>query len=134
MARTGASWSRARTARSRSAWSWSASSCWPGSGQPYAKAASERERLRRILDQAPVAVGMLQGPEHRIAYVNPRMCALLGQGAEALMGAPIGMGLPGEVATLETGLEHVWRTRTPFVGSSSPFTSGERMARWSCDT
>ena len=87
----------------------------------HAKAESERERLRRILDQAPVAVGMLQGPEHRIAYVNPRMCALLGEQSDALLGAPIATDLPGVGdAKAESGLEHVWRTQTPFVGIEQP--------------
>ena len=37
------------------------------------------------------------------------------------MGAPIATGLPGVGdAKVESGLEHVWRTRTPFVGIEQP--------------
>ncbi|HYY41568.1 MAG TPA: PAS domain S-box protein, partial [Pyrinomonadaceae bacterium] len=45
-----------------------------------ARAEAERQRdfSRRVLDHAPIAIGVMEGPEHRFVLVNSRTCMLTG--------------------------------------------------------
>ncbi len=85
--------------------------------QPAALAADELVRkeavLRQVLTQTPVAVCILQGPEHRFEYVNPAFTRLFAN--RSLVGLPIVVGLPEAVAQgFIARLNHVYATGEPF--------------------
>jgi PAS domain S-box-containing protein len=54
-----------------------------------AAAELERQRLRELFVQAPAAIGMTTGPEHRIVFINPPYLRLLGrEGHKNVIGKP----------------------------------------------
>ncbi|GAA4045120.1 hypothetical protein GCM10022409_33950 [Hymenobacter glaciei] len=61
-----------------------------------ARATAERERaaLRNLLDQAPVAIGVFEGPELRITLVNERMAAFWGRPPAEVLNCPLLDALP----------------------------------------
>ena len=61
-----------------------------------ARAAAEREQanLQSMFDQAPVAIGVLEGPDLRISVVNERMAGLWGRPVAELRGRPLLEALP----------------------------------------
>lgn len=53
-----------------------------------ARGAAERERdlVRRVMENAPLAIGVLEGPEHRFTLVNPETARLCGAPMEQFLG------------------------------------------------
>ena len=88
-----------------------------------ARAAAERERvnLRAMLDQAPVAIAVFEGPDLRIAVANERMGALWGRPLASLLSQPLlealpelrGQGFDGQLA-------EVLATGVPYIGTEVP--------------
>ncbi|NLS27845.1 Sensor histidine kinase RcsC [Sphingomonas sp. S2M10] len=74
---------------------------------------AELERLREYFQQAPGAVALLEGPEHRFVLANPAYLQLVGR--EALVGQSVADALPEVV---EQGyidvLDQVYRSGTPY--------------------
>ncbi|RTQ47532.1 PAS domain-containing protein [Hymenobacter gummosus] len=58
----------------------------------YGEALRQRERLYRILDQAPAMICVFDGPEHVFQFVNPAYQALVGP--RRLLGLPIAQAMP----------------------------------------
>ena len=84
-----------------------------------ARLAAERERnlLDTVLRQAPVAIGLFQGSEQRVAAANEQLCAMWGYAPAQVMGKPLLEGVPelrGQGFTEQ--LAEVARTGVPFVG------------------
>jgi len=49
----------------------------------------ERQRLHDLFVQAPAAIGMTTGPDHRITFINPPYLRLLGrEGHKSVIGRP----------------------------------------------
>ena len=84
-----------------------------------AEAEGERSRIRELFMEAPAAIMMLQGPNHKIILVNERYVRLLGRKSEAeLLGKPLAETLP---AIVEQGfmklLDEVYRSGTQRLGN-----------------
>ena len=65
-------------------------------GRVRQQATSERELL---MQRAPVAMAMLQGPEHVFTLANPAYCRLVGRREQALLGRSYRQALPELVHT-----------------------------------
>ena len=86
-----------------------------------ADAEAQRTELQRLLEQAPVAVAMLRGPQYVIELANPAVCALWGRTPAQALGTPLFELLP-EVAGqgFEELLDGVLTTGVPFVAHELP--------------
>ena len=81
------------------------------------RAELERQRLRELFVQAPAAIGMTMGPDHRVVFINPPYLRLLGrEGHKDVIGKPFREIVP-EVA--EQGLfdlfDDVYRTGRIYI-------------------
>jgi PAS domain S-box-containing protein len=88
--------------------------------QALAQAETARDRLRRIFQQAPVAIATTRGPDHVVESVNPAYLPLLGAGhrADELLGRPAREALPEfEGQGFFELLDQVYRTGEPFIGT-----------------
>jgi PAS domain-containing protein len=79
----------------------------------------ERERLRKMFNQAPGFIAVLDGPDHVFSMANAAYFQLVGR--DDIMGKTVAAALP-EVA--EQGfielLDSVYKTGEPFVGRATP--------------
>jgi PAS domain S-box-containing protein len=87
--------------------------------EQMARLAAERERnlLDTVLRQAPVAIGLFQGPDHRVVAANEQICAMWGYAPDQVVGKPLLEGVPelqGQGFTEK--IAEVARTGTPFIG------------------
>jgi len=89
------------------------------------EAEAARARLYDFLMQAPAAMTILRGPEHRIEFVNPLVLRISGRAD--LVGKTAREAKPELV---EQGvlaiLDEVYTTGTPFVGTEFPFRVDRR--------
>ena len=78
----------------------------------------ERERLRRMFDEAPGFMALLEGPRHVITMANQSYFDLVG--GRDIIGKPVAEALP-EVASqgFVQLLDTVYETREPYVGSAT---------------
>jgi len=83
-----------------------------------AEADKERQRLRELLAQAPAAIGVMSGPEHRWTYVNDYYVRVTGRGSPAdFLGRTLRESLPElEGSGFPELLDEVYRTGQPYVG------------------
>lgn len=90
--------------------------------QAYQKAEDQRLTLERIIMQAPAAINITKGPEHRFDIVNPQYQRLFPN--RQLIGKTIAEALPEAV---EQGfiqiLDKVYNTREQFIAYEIPFVS-----------
>jgi PAS domain S-box-containing protein len=86
-----------------------------------AEAELERHRLSNLLAQAPAAIGLMTGPEHRWTYVNEHYIRITGRNSPAdFIGKPIHESLPEIESQPFIGLlDEVYRTGKPYVGSET---------------
>jgi len=90
-----------------------------------AQAQAERERalLQALLTQAPVAIGLFQGPESRVTSVNPMMAELWGHPAAEVLGRPLLEGVPElQGQGFDELLRQVLSTQVPIAGTETPAT------------
>jgi PAS domain S-box-containing protein len=91
--------------------------------QALAQAETARDRLRRIFQQAPVAIATTRGPDHVLETVNAAYLPLLGAGhrAEELLGRPAREAVPEfEGQGFFELLDQVYSTGQPFIGTEVP--------------
>ncbi len=83
-----------------------------------AEAEHERQRLQELLAQAPAAIGLMAGPEHRWAYVNEQYVRVTGRNsASDFVGKTVRESLPEiETQPFIDLLDGVYRTGKPYVG------------------
>jgi PAS domain S-box-containing protein len=83
-----------------------------------AEADRERLRLQELLQQAPAAIGLMTGPDHRWTYVNDTYIRVTGRSSPAdFLGKTIRESLPEvEGQGFFELLDQVYRTGRPFVG------------------
>src|SRR6185369_17580455 len=86
--------------------------------QARAEAERERHRLREILANAPAAIGVMRGPEHRWEYLNGEYVRVTGRRSASEF---IGKTLLESLSEIETQpiiglLDKVYRTGIPYVG------------------
>ncbi|MBA9078234.1 PAS domain-containing sensor histidine kinase [Rufibacter quisquiliarum] len=82
------------------------------------EARRQQEELENLFEQAPVAICILQGPEHVVELANPGICALWGKKQEDVLGKPLLAALP-EVKDqgIKELLDRVFLTGVPYVNS-----------------
>jgi len=79
----------------------------------------ERDRLRQLFEQAPSFMALLQGPEHRFAFVNEAYMQLVGH--RDVVGLTVREALPElHGQGFYELLDNVFDSATPFVGSGLP--------------
>jgi len=83
-----------------------------------AQAERERNRLQELLAQAPAAIGLMSGPEHRWVYVNEQYLHVTGRkSASDFVGKTIRESLPEiETQPFIDLLDQVYRTGQPYFG------------------
>lgn len=87
-----------------------------------AEAELERRRLQNLLAQAPAAIGLTAGAEHRWVYVNEHYVKVTGRNSAAdFVGKTIRESLP-EIDTQPFAnlMDDVFRTGKPYVGREMP--------------
>ncbi len=84
----------------------------------FAEAETERRRLRELFKQAPAAIGLLTGPEHRWEFVNDLVLRLTGRTQQSgFLGRTVRETLPElEGQGILELLDQVYRTGVPAVG------------------
>ena len=82
------------------------------------RAEVERHRIEELLAQAPAAIAMLTGPEHRWTYVNENFVRVTGRSSAAdFLGKRLREGLPEvEIGPFADLIEQVYRSGQPYVG------------------
>jgi PAS domain S-box-containing protein len=82
------------------------------------KLAISETNFRNMINQAPVAMCILKGPEYVIEIANERMFEIWGRGSEELTGQPIFQALPDAKGQgFEELLNNVIETGTPFIAN-----------------
>lgn len=78
----------------------------------------ERRRLQELMAQAPAAMALMYGPEHRYTYVNDYYLQVTGRTSEAdFIGKTLEESLPEtETAVFRKLLDDVYETGNPYVG------------------
>ncbi|MFC6223630.1 PAS domain-containing protein [Hymenobacter artigasi] len=86
-----------------------------------AEAERERTRLQELLTQAPVAIGLFEGPELRITVANERMAAILGRPLAEVLGRPLLEALPElRGQGFDELMMQVRQTQVPVSGTEVP--------------
>lgn len=83
-----------------------------------AVAENERQRLRELLAQAPAAIGLMSGPEHRWTYVNDYYVRVTGRSSPVeFLGKTLRESLPElHDSGFPELLDEVYRSGKPYVG------------------
>ncbi len=86
--------------------------------QLRAEADLERRRLQELMEQAPAAMGLMYGPEHRWTYVNDYYVRVTGRASPVdFIGKTLEESLPEtETAVFRKLLDDVYQTGNPYVG------------------
>jgi PAS domain S-box-containing protein len=83
-----------------------------------ARAEGERARLNALFQQAPVAIGVLQGPDITLEVVNPVLCRLWGRTHEQMVGKSLLEALPElRGRGFDDLMREVMATGEPFVAT-----------------
>ena len=84
-------------------------------------AEASRDELRRLFEQAPVAIAVLQGPRYVIELANPAVCALWGRTPAQALHTPLFELLP-EIRDqgFKELLDEAVRTGVPYVAREVP--------------
>ncbi len=88
-----------------------------------ARAAAEHEwdQVQALLQQAPVAIGLLEGPEFRVTAVNPLLSGMWGRTPAEVLHLPILEAVPElQGQGFEKLLQQVLETQVPYVGTEVP--------------
>ncbi len=82
------------------------------------KAEFERHRVEELLAQAPAAIGMMAGPEHRWLYVNEHLVRVTGRSSAAdFVGKTLLESLPEiQAQPFVSLIDQVYRSGQPYVG------------------
>ncbi|MDB5234385.1 MAG: hypothetical protein JWR44_1378 [Hymenobacter sp.] len=81
----------------------------------------QRQQLRELFAQAPVAIAVFRGPRYVIELANPAVCAMWGRTAEQTLGTPLFELLPEAAGQgFEELLDGVLATGVPHVAHELP--------------
>ena len=84
-------------------------------------AEASRDELRRLFEQAPVAIAVFQGPRYVIELANPAVCALWGRTPAQALHTPLFELLPEAAGQgFEELLDGVLTTGVPYVAEELP--------------
>ena len=82
---------------------------------------TERQQLRDLFEQAPVAISILRGANYVVEVANPLMARLWGRTPAELLGRPVFEALPeAREQGFKELLDEVWRSGEAFVAESVP--------------
>lgn len=85
------------------------------------RAIRERNLLEALLEQAPVAIGLFQGPDCVVAKANTLLCASLGYPQQHILGKPLLEAVPElQGQGFKEILIEVERTGVPYIGKEVP--------------
>ena len=95
--------------------------------QQFQKAESQRETYESLFTQAPAAISILRGPEHRHEFVNPSYQQILGN--RPLLGRTVAEALP-EIAAqgFVALLDEVYQSGETYHGNEVPAQFAEQAA------
>jgi len=86
--------------------------------------AQQRQDLYQIFEQAPTAMLLLRGPEHRIEYLNPAYARFFP--GQSLLGHPMAEAHPAATKDgIVALLDHVYQTGEMYRGHELPFELGD---------
>jgi len=73
--------------------------------------------LEAVLQQAPVAIGLFQGPAQQVVAANEQLCTMWGYAPAEVLGKPLLEGVPElRGQGFAERIAEVARTGVPFVG------------------
>ncbi|NMO20808.1 PAS domain-containing protein [Pyxidicoccus fallax] len=84
-----------------------------------AEAQAQRERMESLFLQAPVAIAVFRGPDHRCELLNPHALELIDAPSSAI-GRPLRDVMPDINAGLLRLIDDVFQTGVPFSGREVP--------------
>lgn len=92
----------------------------------------ERRRLQELMAQAPAAIGLMLGPEHRWTYVNDYYVRVTGRNSPAdFIGKTLEESLPEiETQVFRKLLDVVYRTGKPYFGHEMKATLNRLPQPW----
>jgi two-component system sensor histidine kinase VicK len=80
--------------------------------------ADSREYIRTIIEQAPVGIAMLKGPEHHIEIANPAILKIWGREESEVIGYPHESARPEmREQPVNNWLKHVYRSGEPKINT-----------------
>ncbi|MDF7814008.1 PAS domain-containing protein [Hymenobacter sp. YC55] len=83
---------------------------------------TQRQQLTQVLQQAPVAIALLEGPTYRIALANPAVRQIWARTEAQLLEQPLLVALPElDGQGVDTLLDGVLHSGQPYVGTELPF-------------
>ncbi|MCB2376684.1 PAS domain-containing protein [Hymenobacter sp. BT635] len=86
-----------------------------------AAAEAQRQQLQDVLQQAPVAIALLEGPEYRITLANPAVCEIWARTQSQLLGRPLLLALPElQGQGIDALLNGVLHSGQPYTGTELP--------------
>ena len=87
----------------------------------HAEAERQRNQFQDLVDQAPVALALFEGPELRVTAANQQMCEIWGHPAERVLHRPLLEGVPElRGQGFDDLLRQVMTTQVPFAGTETP--------------
>ena len=93
----------------------------PAATSPTAEAERQRHQFQALVEQAPVALGFLEGPELRVAAANQQMCAMWGHAPDQILQRPLLEAVPElQGQGFDDLLRQVMTTQIPFAGTETP--------------
>ena len=75
-----------------------------------AEAERQRDFIRLVLEDAPIAIGVMEGPDHRFVFVNRKTCELTGVSEEQFTGRPHAEVVPEADEVVGPVLDRVYAT------------------------
>ncbi|MDB5234888.1 MAG: sensor histidine kinase, partial [Hymenobacter sp.] len=88
----------------------------------YAASIAQHEQLRNVLQQAPVAIALLEGRNYHITLANPPVCEIWARTEAQLLGRPLLEAMPElQGQGVDTLLDGVLDSGEPYTGTELPF-------------
>jgi PAS domain S-box-containing protein len=82
---------------------------------------AQQQVLQRVFEQAPVAMGVFEGPDHVVVVCNPGLQAIWGRTSEQVLGRPLHEAMPEfQDQGFDKLLAEVLRTGEPYIAQELP--------------
>ncbi|HEX8427969.1 PAS domain-containing protein [Hymenobacter sp.] len=89
---------------------------------------AQQEQLRAMFEQAPVGIGVFQGPDYLVEVANPTLCTMLGQPSPQLLGRPLFEVVPRTIMQgIQEQLDKVRLTGKSVVAQEVPVQLNHRI-------
>jgi PAS domain S-box-containing protein len=88
--------------------------------------ALQQEYLKKIFQQAPVGIAIVNGPDYIIELANPGVCEIWGREPNEVLGKPVAEALPEVVDQgIIQLLDNVYNTGEPYLANELPILLGK---------